>query len=75
MDEPETVPMQASLKPKRAIATEIAKEAYKEYAEQFGADQSFERLHQRGGFGDIEIIWLLYNRIQRLEGRKITRIF
>jgi hypothetical protein len=44
----------------------IAQEAYKEYADQGHGAQSFDRLHERGGFGDTEIILLLFERIQRL---------
>lgn len=50
----------------RHINEDIAREAYKEYVAQFGTGQSFERLHQRGGFGAIELATLLFKRIQRL---------
>ena len=46
----------------------IAEEAYKEYKAQFGDQQSLERLRERGGFGWIEIIYLLFDRIVRIEG-------
>ncbi|WAT10134.1 hypothetical protein [Rouxiella badensis] len=59
------VPMQ---KPRANDVDElIAREAYKEYAAQGHGSQSFERLHERGGFCAMEIILLLYQRIQRIE--------
>lgn len=51
------------------IKERYAREAYKEYEAQFGSAQSFERIHERGGFGIEEIIGLLCNRIDRLEKR------
>lgn len=51
----------------RTIPKEIAEAAYLEYCEQFGGSQSFERLHQRGGFGFSELSHLLYLRIKQLE--------
>jgi hypothetical protein len=45
----------------------IAREAYKEYADQGHGDQSFEQLHERGGFGAEEIAILLFDRIKRIE--------
>ena len=50
------------------VPVEIAREAYEEYAAQFGRDQSFERLHERGGFGTTELIYLLFGRIRRMQG-------
>lgn len=50
----------------RLVPEVIAKEAYKEYADQGHGSQSFERLHQRGGFTPEEIITLLYERIRRM---------
>ncbi|OCJ44091.1 hypothetical protein [Serratia sp. 14-2641] len=50
------------------IKIEIAQEAYKEYAAQFGKGQSLERLCERGGFSWYELASLLYDRIKRLEG-------
>lgn len=59
----------------RDIDRAIAEEAYKEYAETYGADQSFERLCERGGFGWGEIIALLYARCRRLEtGKSIKHV-
>ena len=49
------------------VPLEVAQEAYKEYAAQFGTSQSFERLNERGGFGDTELSILLFHRIKRLE--------
>jgi hypothetical protein len=51
----------------RMIPTPIAEEAYKEYAEQYGKEQTFARLCERGGFGFTEMIILLYQRCCRLE--------
>lgn len=51
------------------IPVEIAQEAYKEYAAQYGTQQSLERLGDRGGFGIGEIAGLLYERIKRLENQ------
>lgn len=48
----------------------VAEEAYKEYAAQYGNEQSFERLCERGGFGAEELAILLYERIKRLEASK-----
>ncbi|CAI1526727.1 Uncharacterised protein [Serratia quinivorans] len=50
------------------IDSDIAREAYKEYVAQTGNDQSFERIHQRGGFCWAELAVLLYARLKRLEG-------
>lgn len=60
----ETVAMQSTKT--TAIPKVIAQEAYKEYADQGHGAQSFDRLHERGGFGDTELILLLFERIQRL---------
>lgn len=51
------------------VPTPIAEMAYAEYARQYGTDQSFERLHQRGGFGVIELMTLLCQRIVFVEAR------
>lgn len=51
----------------RTVPKELAAEAYKEYAAQYGTGQSFERLHERGGFGLDELAILLYERIRRIE--------
>ena len=42
-----------------AIPEWLARVAYDEYARRYGRDQSFERLHQRGGFGPEELLMLL----------------
>lgn len=51
----------------RGISERFARSAYVEYCAQGHGDQSFERLHERGGFGVTEIMLLLCERIQRLE--------
>lgn len=45
----------------------VAEEAYKEYVDQNGSSQSFERLCERGGFGPSELAILLFNRIERIQ--------
>lgn len=52
---------------RRDIPRVIAEEAYKEYSEQFGTQQSLERIEERGGFHISEISILLFERIKRLE--------
>lgn len=47
----------------------IARMAYAEYERQYGSSQSFDRLHERGGFGAIELMLLLCQRIAFLEAR------
>lgn len=59
------VPMQKPLA--NNVDEVIAREAYEEYAAQGHGNQSFERLHERGGFCAMEIITLLYQRIKRIE--------
>lgn len=49
-----------------------AEEAYKEYSDKFGTTQSLERLAERGGFSVEEIVWLLFDRIQRLTKGKVS---
>ncbi len=49
------------------VKEEIAREAYKEYADEGHGGQSFERLQERGGFDVTELIALLYCRCRRLE--------
>ena len=46
-----------------------AEEAYKEYSAKFGTSQSLERLAERHGFGVAEIVFLLVERIRRLEAK------
>ena len=48
-----------------AVKWKYAEEAYKEYSAKFGAAQTLERLAERGGFSVEEIVWLLFDRIQR----------
>lgn len=45
----------------------IAEHGYREYVRKYGRSQSFDRLHERGGFGHIELLTLLAERIERLE--------
>jgi hypothetical protein len=52
------------------IPWELAEEAYEEYSKRYGTSQSLERLAERGGFGVEEIVWLLVERIKRIEGSK-----
>lgn len=65
------VPMQieALIQTRRrsTIPEGIARLAYDEYAARYGTDQSFERLHERGGFGVLEIVTLLADRVERLQ--------
>jgi hypothetical protein len=49
------------------LPEDVVKEAYKEYAAQYGTDQSLARLNERGGFAWAELAILLYERIKRLE--------
>lgn len=49
------------------IPSDVAKEAYKEYAAQYGTSQSLARLNERGGFGWAEMAILLFERVKRLE--------
>ena len=62
----ETAPCQKQSEP-GLIPRDVAEEAYKEYADQYGNSQSFERLCERGGFGIDELAILLFDRIKRLE--------
>lgn len=60
-----TAPCQKPSQPGH-IPLKIAEEAYKEYAAQYGTQQSFERLNERGGFSTDEIAILLCERCRRL---------
>ena len=51
------------------VPERIARAAYAEYSDQCGTRQSFEQLHDRGGFGTLELMDLLVDRIERLEAR------
>lgn len=53
----------------RGVSRPIAEMAYLEYVRQCGDSQSFERLHERGGFGTEELMMLLCQRIVFLETR------
>ncbi len=37
----------------------LAKIVYRAYVNQYGNDQSYERMRERGGFGKAEVLWLL----------------
>ena len=64
---PLRVPMQVKLERGRlpTLPEPIARLVYEQYAYQFGTEQSFERLHERGGFGHREVIALLADLIER----------
>jgi hypothetical protein len=47
----------------------IARMAYAEYERQGHGSQSFDRLHERGGFGVVELMTLLCQRIAFIEAR------
>jgi len=64
------VPLQSD----RTIPRVVAEEAYKEYVAQNGHGQSFDRLHERGGFGAAELGILLYHRIKRLEAENAKQV-
>ena len=49
----------------RNISEPIARLAYEEYANQGHGRQSFDRLHERGGFSTLEIVWLLADLVER----------
>jgi len=51
----------------RGVPEKYARSAYVEYCAQGHGGQSFNRLHERGGFGVFEIMELLCERIHRLE--------
>ena len=61
-------PLQAytNMRQKVFVPWYVAEEAYKEYAEEYGARQSLERLAERGGFCAVEISGLLAERCRRL---------
>lgn len=43
-------------KPHGTISRAEAEEAYADYVKRYGYSQSFERLHERGGFGYYELV-------------------
>ena len=43
-------------RPPGKVPESVARLAYEGYAAAFGSDQSFERLHERGGFGWEELV-------------------
>lgn len=59
------VPMQHSRHHEPGIPEPIARLAYEEYANQGHGSQSFDRLHERGGFSEAEIVLLLSDLIER----------
>lgn len=61
----ETAPIQ--VRGEGEVPLDVAVEAYKEYAAQYGTSQSLARLNERGGFGAAELAILLYERCKRLE--------
>jgi len=42
--------------PRSSVPESVARLAFETYEKRYGSDQSFERLHQRGGFGWHELI-------------------
>ena len=56
---------------KQSIPWEHAEEIYKEYSDQYGTQQSIERMAERGGFGSTDAIMLLCHRIKRLQGNPV----
>ena len=74
------VPIQADRFVRSGVKTTvpewIARMAYEEYARQYGTSQSFNELHQRGGFGIQELMVLLCESIQHArtpKGEKFDR--
>lgn len=60
------VPMQRGHGRSGLISEDIARLAYEEYTNQgHGQGQTFEQLHQRGGFSEMEIIALLADLLER----------
>ena len=55
------------------VKWETAQLAYTEYALQHGRKQSLDRLAERGGFGDLEMINLLVDLIKR-QGKELHRL-
>lgn len=45
--------------PSGTIPEWLARVAYDEYVRRYGRDQTFKRLHERGGFGPVELLMLL----------------
>ena len=45
------------------VSWKMAEEAYEVYKFHYGSDQSLERLAKRGGFGLLELQWLLEGKI------------
>jgi hypothetical protein len=64
--EKDRVPVQLNRVENGTIKRRFAKEAYKEYLHKFGECQTFERLHERGGFSVDELCGLLCDRLDRL---------
>lgn len=66
---PEVPVLDPGGQPLRKVSERIARVAHAEYAAQ-GHRQTFERLHERGGFSAAELIELLAQRIERLEATR-----
>lgn len=60
--------------PPQAIAWWVAEMAYKDYVKRFGDAQTLERIAERGGFGQMELIDHLANYAQELESRLLGEI-
>lgn len=67
--EPEVPVLSSEPNPLRRVSEQIARMAFVEYEHQHGYCQSFEMLHERGGFSASELVELLASRIERLDGR------
>lgn len=68
------VAMQRSTVTERGVPEAIARLAYEEYANQGHGSQSFDRLHERGGFSETEIVLLLADLIERERARANPQI-
>ena len=49
------------------VREDVARWVYREYEAQGHGSQSFDRLHERGGFGVGELVVLLVERLSRFE--------
>lgn len=64
---PNVLPIQGA-KNFNGIPEPIARLVYEEYSAHYGTRQSFERIHERGGFGAAEVIAALADIIERERG-------
>lgn len=48
----------------RGVKRKVAELAYAEYVRHYGHDQSFDTIHQRGGFGIGELLMLLADALR-----------